>query len=161
MQFVLNYQIGWVQRFREQRTAHWHRRPEKAVAIAAIGTAEEAGDLTRPRHARELVDGSDHECREPTIDRLVDGQNGQRPSRRKVEIAIAIDAIEEQVLGLIIVGNQVEAVKTRVRFPLGTPGHGKAERRPRSGVVAAADDPYSGPVKFNRRIAQFSLRLVA
>ena len=56
-------------------------RAVEAVLVVAVHAAEERADLAGPRQGRELVHRGDQEARQPAVDRLVHGEDRQRPVR--------------------------------------------------------------------------------
>ena len=52
---------------------------ETNILLEAVDMPEEGTGLANPGQAREFIDSSDQEGRQPPIDRLIDGQDGQRP----------------------------------------------------------------------------------
>ena len=82
MQFVLDDQVRRQQAAARQRLPRVRvARAVEAVLVVALDAAEERAHLAGPRHGRELVHRGDHEAGQPAVDRLIDGQDRQRPAR--------------------------------------------------------------------------------
>ena len=61
-------------------------RAIEAVLVVAVDPAEERADLAGPRHGGELVHRGDHEAGQPAVDRLIHGQDRQRPAAGEVAV---------------------------------------------------------------------------
>ena len=114
MEFVLDNEIGRHQPAAGQWVS-WAglARAIKTLFIVPFHSAEEAADFARPGHRGELIDRSNEETRQATIDWLIDSED--RKGLAAAEIAMAINAVDAQIRGMIAVGLQFKRVDVEFR----------------------------------------------
>ena len=110
---------------------------EAESVVEPIDMAEEGAGLADPGQARELVDGGDQKGGQAPIDRLVDGQDRQRPVAG--EVAGRVGAADLQVGRRRVVRHAGEGVRRERRA---APGAG-LERRRRALVPARSVAPHA------------------
>ena len=111
MQLVLDDEIGRVERpaiVELACPARARRRRRSPTRLEAVDMAEERAGLAYPWKAGELVDGRDQERGQAAIDRLVDGQDRQRPIAR--EVAGRIRAADHHIARRASFGMQAKTV---------------------------------------------------
>ncbi len=119
MEFVLDNEIGRHQPAAGQRVSSTSlARSIEPVLVVSFHTAEEAADFARPGHGGELIDRGNQEAGQAAIDRFIHGQD--RQGLAAAEIAMAIDAVDAEIRGMIAVGFQLEGVGVELRAAPGT-----------------------------------------
>ena len=111
MQLVLDDEIGRIERPAVVELAALPRfcgAIEADALLESVDMTEERAGLADPGQARELVDGRDQEGRQAPVDRLIDGQDRQRPIPR--EIAGRVDAADFQIGRRMLVRHAGETI---------------------------------------------------
>src|SRR6266516_475666 len=100
MQLVLDHEVGRRKRRSEARTLARLRSTVEARSVVPLCTAKEGSGLSNPRERCEFIDCCDQESWQPTIERLVYGQDGERPTR---EVTFEVRADDTQLSRLVVV----------------------------------------------------------
>ena len=110
---VLDDEVGRRQRRCEARSPARLGGAVEARRVMPVRAAEQRSRLPDPRERRELVDRGDQERRQPPVERLIDGDDRQRPIAR--EVALEVRADDAQLVRLIVVGQQRERLRLEAR----------------------------------------------
>src|SRR5258706_11360472 len=79
VKLVLNNQIGRIQPVpvtQRAPLARLRRAVETTIRLKTVDVAEKRSTLTHPWKSREFIDGSDQKRGQPTVDWLIDHNNG-------------------------------------------------------------------------------------
>src|SRR4029077_13198612 len=104
VQLVLNDEIGRVERpaIVELAPVPGLGGPEEPYAfLVAVHLAEEGPGSPFPWKAGKFVNGRDQECGQPLVNRIIDGQDWQRPISRKV--TGRIDTTDHHIIRRVVV----------------------------------------------------------
>ena len=91
VQLVLDHKVWRLKWCGERSALSWLRRTVEAGRVVPSSPAEEHAGLTDPRERRKLIHRRDQEGRQPPVDRLVYGDDGQRAVARKVALEVRAD----------------------------------------------------------------------
>lgn len=80
----------------------------KAVSVIPVDASKKLADISSPRHGGEFVHRGDHEARQASVDRFINGQNRQRLVA--CEGTATVGAGHPQVHRGIRVGLQLEGI---------------------------------------------------
>ena len=113
VQLVLDHEVGRRERRGEARALARLRGSIEARRVVPLRPTEQRPGLPDPRERCEFVDRRDQEGREPPVDRLVHGHDGERPVAR--EVAFEVRADDAQLARLVVVRQERERVRPEAR----------------------------------------------